>query len=382
MRVLIAGGGIAGLTTAIALRQRGIDCAVFEAGAADRDQGAGLMLAPNALETLRRLGLYERVAERGYQPRAMGVTRADGRALQETSAEEWKQRYGFAPVAIHRAALHAVLLEALGDVPLRHDAPVKDFADEGARVRLELGDGSRADGDLLVAADGLRSRVRQRLFGPTRFRYASQTSWRGIARHRISGAFSDCLVELWGRGRGVRFGCVPVGDDTTYYFATLHCPAGGSDASFEAARATLRSGFADFPAEVTALIDATEAGQLVRTDIFDFAPLPSWHRGRVVLTGDAAHATTPNLGQGACQAIESAYVLAMTLARDPLEAALLAYEKLRMPKAHFITRSSWRFGQLTNVPGPLGRWLRYSVVPRAPRSSVLKQTDRMFALSF
>lgn len=395
MRALVAGGGIGGLTTAVVLGRRGLACELFEAGAAERDQGAGLLLAPNALETLRRLGLYEKVRDAGFEPRVMMVARADGRPLQRTEAEVWRQRYGFAPVAIHRAALHRLLLEALaatavGDAAtasggaatvVHHGAPLAGFTDEaGAPVGVVLADGRRVEGDLLVAADGLRSRIRESLIGPTRLRYAGQTSWRGIAELRLDGSFGDALVELWGRERGLRFGVAPVDARRSYWFATVYAPPGGSDASVGAALDGLRAAFSGFVPEVRALLDKTE--RLVRTDIFDFAPLASWHRGRVVLTGDAAHATTPNLGQGANQAIESAYVLAQALADKPLAEALAAYETIRMAKAHWITKQSWRFGQLTNLPGPIGRWLRYSVVPRAPRSTVLKQTDRMFALAF
>jgi len=101
-----------------------------------------------------------------------------------------------------------------------------------------------------------------------------------------------------------------------------------------------------------------------------------------VLTGDAAHATTPNLGQGACQAIESAYVLAQTLAERPLDAALGAYEAARMARTRWITTMSWRFGKLTNVPGPIGRWLRHSVLPRTPQKTMLAQLDRLFTVDF
>jgi len=124
------------------------------------------------------------------------------------------------------------------------------------------------------------------------------------------------------------------------------------------------------------------ATTLVRTDIFDFGPLASWHRGRVVLIGDAAHATTPNLGQGANQAIESAFVVAQALANEELSAALTNYERIRMPKAHWVTQQSWRYGQLTNLPGTLGRFVRETVVAGASPASMQKRTDRLFSLGF
>jgi 2-polyprenyl-6-methoxyphenol hydroxylase-like FAD-dependent oxidoreductase len=378
--IVISGGGIGGLTTAIALRQRGLSCAVYEAAPLEREQGMGLVIAPNALAVLCRLGLYDAVRAAGFEPRQMVLTRSDGRVLQANDAAGWRERYGFAPVAMSRVALHRVLLAALGDTPVQHDAAVAGFSDaEGQPLTIDLA-GKPIAAELLVAADGLRSPIRQQLFGATPFRYAGQTSWRGISEHRLDGRFGDALVEMWGRARGLRFGLAPVNATQTYWFATMYAPAGGSDASPAAALDTLRAALAEFVPEARTLLDATS--RLLRTDIVDFAPLDRWHRGRVVLTGDAAHATTPNLGQGACQAIESAFVLAQQLAELPIGEALTAFERIRMAKAHWITNQSWRFGRLTNMPGPIGRWLRYSVVPRAPRSSVQKQTDRMLAVDF
>jgi 2-polyprenyl-6-methoxyphenol hydroxylase-like FAD-dependent oxidoreductase len=311
----------------------------------------------------------------------MMLARSDGRILQRNDAAEWRQRYGFAPVAIGRAALHAVLYAAAGPTPLHHEAAIDGFVDAaGGPLEVALAGGKTIAGDLLVGADGLRSPLRQRLFGPTRFRYAGQTSWRGLSDHRLAGRFANALVEMWGRARGLRFGLAPINATQTYWFATVYAPPGESDASPAAALDRLRAALGEFVPEVRALLDATT--RLLRTDIFDFAPLPRWHRGRVVLTGDAAHATTPNLGQGACQAIESGFVLAQELADKPRDAALASFERIRMAKAHWITTQSWRFGQLTNLPGPIGRWLRYNVIPHAPRASVQRQTDRMFALEF
>jgi 2-polyprenyl-6-methoxyphenol hydroxylase-like FAD-dependent oxidoreductase len=381
-QIIIAGAGIGGLTTAIALGQRGFQCALYETGRADRPQGAGLALAPNALEALRRLGLYERVHAVGREPKAMLLMRSDGRILQNHDAAEWRERYGFAPVGITRGALAEVLLAALDRTPVHHETAIASFSDEAeAPLTVTLAGGAgTASGALLVAADGLRSPIRQRLLGPTRFRYAGQTSWRGIADLHVTGRFADTMVEMWGRQRGLRFGFLPVSERQTYWFATMYAKAGGNDANDAAALEGLRHSLAEFVPEVHALLDATT--RLIRTDIVDYAPLDSWHKGRVVLTGDAAHATTPNLGQGACQAIESAFVLAQQLSERPLDEALDEFERIRMDKAHWITNASWRFGRLTNVPGPIGRWLRYSLVPRAPRSSVQKQTDRMLKLAF
>jgi len=381
MSVIIIGGGIGGLTTALALSCRGLSCKVFEAGARDRDQGAGLMLAPNALATLRRLDLAEQVRKAGFEPRSMIIARSDGTVLQRVDADEWRRRYGFGPVAIHRAALHRLLVNALRDAPVRYDTAVTQVRDEANEpLTVTLANGERFTGELVIAADGLRSPLRQQLFGPTRFRYAGQTSWRGISEHRLDGELGDVLLEMWGRPRGLRFGAVRVDERSSYWFATRIAPAGGRDSSVAAALDGLRADFADFVPSVQMLLHHTQT--LVRTDIFDFAPLASWHRGRVVLIGDAAHGTTPNLGQGANQAIESAFVLAQALANEKLPGALTTYERIRMPKAHWVTQQSWRYGQLTNLPGALGRFVRHTIAARTPRATMQKQADRLFSLGF
>src|SRR5262244_1959174 len=381
MSVIIIGGGIGGLTTALALSRRGLSCKVFEAGARDRDQGAGLMLAPNALATLRRLDFADQVRKAGFEPRSMIIARSDGTVLQRVDADEWRRRYGFGPVAIHRAALHRLLVNALRDVPVRYDTAVARVRDEANEpLTVMLANGERFTCELVIAADGLRSPLRQQLFGPTRFRYAGQTSWRGIAEHRLDGELGEVLLEMWGRPPGLRFGVVPVDERRSYWFATQSAPSGGRDPSGAAALDSLHTDFADFVPSVQTLLYQSQT--LVRTDIFDFAPLASWHRGRVVLIGDAAHATTPNLGQGANQAIESAFVVAQALASEKLPGALTTYERLRMPKAHWVTRQSWRYGQLTNLPGALGRLVRHTIVARTPRAMMQKQTDRLFSLGF
>ena len=134
--------------------------------------------------------------------------------------------------------------------------------------------------------------------------------------------------------------------------------------------------------EVSALLRNAPPQRLIRTDIFDFKPLPRWYGGRVVLIGDAAHATTPNLGQGACQAIESAYVLAEKLTAHDYAEAFRAYQEVRIEKAHFVTKSSWSFGKIADMPGPVGRWLRYRLIPHTPKAVTFKQMDRIYRLNF
>src|SRR5262249_44892674 len=177
MRIIVIGGGIGGLTAALALERRGLSCEVFEAGGSDRDQGAGLGLAPNGLPPLPPLRVCDQGRKAGFEPRSMIIARSDGRILQRIDADVWRRRYGFGPVAVHRAALHRVLVDALHSVPVRYDTPVAGVKDEANEpLTVMLASGERFTGELVIGADGLRSPLRQQLFGPTRFRHAGQTT--------------------------------------------------------------------------------------------------------------------------------------------------------------------------------------------------------------
>ena len=276
-----------------------------------------------------------------------------------------------------------MLLTALDSECVHYGQRGVEIAQGAESISLRFEDGTTEEGDLLIGADGLRSSVRAALFGPTKYRYAGETSWRGISDHVVtSGPRAGSMAEIWGLRGGNRFGFCPISDRQTYFFATSLTPAGGRDESHEAALAGLRNSFADYVPEVLTLLQHTLEKRLIRTDIFDFPPLKRWHSGRVVLAGDAAHATTPNLGQGACQAIESAYVLAEQLSCLDHAQALRAYEAIRMEKAHLVTRMSWRFGKMVDMPGPLGRWLRYQLIPRIPKAATFKQMDRIYRLNF
>src|SRR5262249_61668651 len=155
-------------STALALARGGLACELLEAAARERDPGAGLMLAPNGLATLRRLDLSDQVCRAGFEPRSMIIARGDGRILQRVEADEWRRRYGFGPIAIHRAALHRLLVDALHGVPVRYDTAVAHVTDEANEpLTLTLANGERFTGELVIPADRLRSSLRPQLFWST-----------------------------------------------------------------------------------------------------------------------------------------------------------------------------------------------------------------------
>jgi 2-polyprenyl-6-methoxyphenol hydroxylase-like FAD-dependent oxidoreductase len=378
--VIIIGGGIGGLTAAIALQRRGIAAHVFEAAAELRAVGAGIQMPSNAMQVLSRLGVAEAVQQAGAALEHGQICDYESGVLQSVDLRVVEQRYGFATIAIHRARLQAILVAALAEGTLHLGKACREVEQDEHGVHVRFADGSDTTGRALVAADGVRSVVRRQLFPDVDLRYSGQSSYRAVARYALPPELERAGQEIW--GQGCRFGFCSVGGGEVYWYATFDTPAGVQDAPGQA-MSRLKQLFAGFPTPVPALIEATESAQLTRTDMYDFRPISAWHQGRVALLGDAAHATTPNLGQGGAQAIEDAYVLAESLARhaEP-QAAFAAYERVRRAKAAMVVNRSWQLGKLAHLRHPLLRGVRNLLLRGTPASVGQKQFDALFALNY
>ncbi len=373
--VLVAGGGPGGLVAAIALARKGFDVRVFERHPELRAAGAGLALQINAMRMLAPLGLADAVTRAGATLSRGSVEKADGTVLQAMDLGALAARFEHAGVAIHRRALAEVLAGALPPGIVRYGAAVVDVRQDADGVTAVLSDGEEVRGSVLVGADGIHSAVRRVLFGEVAPRYAGYTCWRGVAPSSVPVPL-NATTERWGSGR--RFGIVPLGAAGTYWFATLNTPAGGVDPAD--VTASLRAVFADFADPVPALIDGTPT--VLRNDIVDLPILPRWTTGRVTLLGDAAHAMTPNLGQGACQAIEDAVILADRLALAPsdLPAGLAAYEAARRARVIGIVRQSERMGWLGQWENPLARGLRDLLFRMTPDTLMAGAVDDLYGV--
>lgn len=374
--VLIAGGGIGGLTLGVALRRAGFSVRIFERAASLRPVGAGITMQTNAILAFRTIGLDTAVAAAGHSMQRGAILDWRGRTLGTMFVSEMAAELGAPMIAIHRAQLQEVLQEALGPEPLTLGTKVVGFRDEPGGVVARLSDGTEARGDLLVGADGLRSTLRAQLLGDGEPRYAGYTSWRGVCD--VPGVADPAsTTETW--GRGLRFGVVPISQGRTYWFATANAPASGIDAPD--AHGELLSRFGDWHAPIRELIEKTPASAIFRTDIHDRPPVQSWARGRVVLLGDAAHPMTPNMGQGGGQAVEDAVVLARCLASEAdVPAALARFQAQRLPRANDFVLRSRRFGVLGQWQNPLACWVRDQLFRRLPQSSIRANLRR--ALTF
>jgi 2-polyprenyl-6-methoxyphenol hydroxylase-like FAD-dependent oxidoreductase len=383
MKILIVGGGIGGLTTALACQHLGLDYELFEAAPEIREVGAGIWVPPNAMQVMKRLGVAEEIIKRGSLLNSISVGGPGGEKWYSLPADKVISKYGFGTVAIHRARLQSLLYESLDKNKVHTGKRLKNFERHQNGITLHFGDDTKAWGDCLIGADGLRSVVRQQLFGEGVFRYSGQTCWRGIVRFRLPDVVKGDMMELWGGQAGQRFAYSQISDDEVYYYATLATPPGGKDHPEEAKKFlhTHYNGFGPLP---SAIIEAIEPQTIIRTDLFDLEPIHQWTSDNIALVGDAAHATTPNLGQGAAQAIEDAYVLVSTL-KDCLAdipSALKIYQQKRIKKAHYVVNTSWKLGQMTNIRNRFGIKLRNWMIRSTPDFITEKQIHKAYQIDF
>ncbi|GAA2689157.1 MULTISPECIES: FAD-dependent monooxygenase [Actinosynnema] len=361
--VVVVGGGIGGLAAAGALHRRGWRVAVLERAARFAEIGAGLSLWPNALRALGALGLAERVAAVGVAEAGGGVRDRSGRPLSGVDNAEVVRRHGLPLTMVRRADLLRVLLEELPPECLLPGGEVRAVRPDGGGAVVEHR-GGRLRADLVVGADGVGSAVRRSLWpevGPPRYR--GHTAWRMITGP-LTGITADGAV-FWGRGERVGFTRLP--DGRFYCFAAATAPPGGRSAGGEHAALTRR--FGDWPEPVPALLAATPEHAVLRHDVHDLPPLPTFARGRVVLLGDAAHAMDPFLGQGACQALEDAVTLAAHLdATGDVPAALAGYDRSRRPRTRRIARRSALLGAASLWSWPPAAAVRDHVARLTPAS--------------
>lgn len=375
---LIIGGGIGGLTAAVALHRKGWDVAVYEAAPALRPVGKGIWVPTNAMQVLERLDLAAAVHDAGWALDVIQIRTLSGWVLSAVDLQAVQAKYGHTTVSIQRATLVDALHGALPAGTLHLNKRFTGFTHESDQVVAHFADGTEAVGTLLIGADGIRSAVREQLFPGVPLRYSGQTCYRGVADMALPHKLARTCWEVWG-GR-YRFGFSAVGPQQVYWFAPVTAPAGkGHEGRLVAAQ--LAQWYAAFPSPIPEIIAATDSDDIIQTDLYDFSPMARWHEGRVVLLGDAAHAMTPNLGQGGAQAIEDAWVLAETLSGSSAVAeALTHYERMRMPKAAWLTKNSRRMGQAAHLEQPVARWVRDVGLRLTPARVSQKQMDRMYGL--
>ncbi|WP_067897866.1 FAD-dependent monooxygenase [Nocardia vaccinii] len=330
---IVVGGGIGGLAAAIGLRRAGWSVTVLERRADTGEVGAGWSFAPNAVRAVDALGIGEEFRAVSVPTQAGATLRTpDGRYLMR-----FRPGRDTALLANHRADLHGVLhanLPAECVVPAAEVIGVEQSGSE-ATVTYRTAEGSRrATADVVVGADGIRSTIRRSVFpkAPEPV-FQRILCWRGVT---TSGAVWPVDgFQTW--GRGARFGAHPLAGQRVFWFLAIRCDQPGIRYDDDLTEIGRRVGYWHDP--IPAMLAATPPEAILRHDIYDLEPLESYIDRRVVLLGDAAHAMTPFLAQGACQAFEDACVLAAQLSGDTeIPTALAGYDRLRRPRSQRVER--------------------------------------------
>lgn len=381
-KIIIAGAGIGGLTVAALLRKKGWDVEVIERRRQEwsAEKGTALNIWSNAVKALERVGVGQTLAERGFPIKRQTIFSWKGTLLMDTPVAEISRQSGAPSVNIRRYDLLELLRAECQGVPIHLGQRCVGYKQEADGVRVHLENGEELHADALIGADGLRSAVRAQLLNDGEPDYLGYTIWRGISEGPGIHEKGE-LAMYWGP-RGVNGGCWWVDEEHVSWTLGKNTPAGGRDEPGRVKMQLLEM-VADFPAPLRTAIRQTPEERIFRTDGYARSHTDRWGEGRVTLLGDAAHAMPTIYGQGACQAIEDAVVLAdsLTEAKD-LVSGLRHYEKRRQERMNWVHAKVMFGTRMQAMENPLLLWLKNVYVKRFfPQKANVKTWKRLLAFN-
>lgn len=366
-KIAIIGGGIAGLTFARCLTTKDYDIHIFEKRADFAEIGAAISVFPNALSVIDDLGLLTAILESSGQFKTVYIKTSSGEVL---SKSEPKSDYPV--ICIHRADLHRILLDGI-DATLYNNYSLDKLTHQAdGRIELAFENGENLLFDAVIGADGIHSLVRQGIINDGKPIYRGYNVWRGVVKANFDIGYGS---ETYGKGQ--RVGIVPLKDGVYGWWATKNENFMQDDSPEDTKEKLIRL-FGDWHHPIPDLIKATDT--IIKNGLSDRIPKKGWTKGNATLLGDAAHPTTPNLGQGGCMAIEGAYILAKSIQKYGLtEKAYHRYEELHFPRTTNITKQSLKFGKMGQLESPLLRGLRNFAIKVMPSSLALKMISKYFS---
>lgn len=368
----IIGGGIGGLSIALTLLKKGIRPVIYERQPRTESIDTGIVLGANALKSLDYLGLGKEIRMAGYSQDSCTIYSETGKVLTELNYEETSHpNYTF----ISRTTLTDILAAALPPDIIKYNKKLLDFSNEQDEVTLFFEDGTKAHTDYMIACDGLFSNVRQKLLPEKEVRFAGYTCWRGVS-DVCPDSIPKRFTETWGpKGR---IGLVPLKDNKMYWYVFKNSEAKNPEFN-NWNISDIFYNFIGYHYPVPHVLELTQQKNIFHHDIHNLDPIFQYFFGRVLLAGDSAHPTTPNMGQGACQAIEDALVLGTCFeTTDNVEEAFSEFEVLRVHKAKKVVQDSWMVGKVAQIDIPFLASIRNTVVKLTPTTVYTQRMKNIF----
>ena len=371
--VAIIGAGIGGLATAVALQNAGFEVKLYEKTSELREVGAGISLWANATAVLKQLGLLEEAIAKSAIIFGLRVKDWRGNLLTQTNVE----KYDTPSICIHRRDLIELLGSRCNQTSIYLGRTFKSFEQSETGVTVFFDGNEAVETDLLIGADGINSRVRAQIKGEAKPIYRGYAVWRGVVNAPPSVEVSNYATETWGCGN--RFGLVPMGSNRFFWYATnnqkqnLRLPA-------DERKALLLDLFRDCHEPIPKIIEATNATDILQNDCYDRAPENGWSQKRVCLIGDAAHPTTPNMGQGGCLALEDAVVLTKQLqTASEAQTAFKRFEQARYERAKLINKRSLMLSRTGQWQNPWFVAARNLLVKSIPQDVLENKFDKVYS---
>ncbi|WP_433630472.1 FAD-dependent monooxygenase [Chryseobacterium cucumeris] len=367
--ISIIGAGIGGLTLGNVLKKHQYDFTIYESAPEIKPVGAGIMMAVNAMQVFDHLGLKEKIENAGNKIHRIVIANESLQTISKTEILELEKQYNSCNVAIHRAELQKILAENLSSDCIKLNHSLQKIRKEKNYI-LDFDNGSQIESTIVFGADGIKSPIRNQILKTGIIRNSGQKCWRGLVDYDLPEKYHQEAFEMWGKGK--RFGFVKISDRKVYWYACINEKSFGRYWQIEDI-------FYDFDPLVLKIIEATRHENIICNPISDLAPIPQWYSENLCLIGDAAHATTPNMGQGACQAIEDAYIIGKLMEdHQDFNVIFKKFQSTRRKKVDYIVNTSRTIGKVSQWEK--GNSIRNFLMGLLPESMNQKMAKKILKL--
>lgn len=379
-RISIIGGGIGGLTTALCFQKLGINYKLYEQANEIKTVGAGIWLSPNALQVFEWISpqLLWDIQNSGNTFNSILIANHKLKPISHSNQYFVKQKFGYSTLAIHRGVLQKIIYSYLNKENIFLGKAFKNYSkNEDDSYAINFQDGSIITTQYILGANGINSNIRKQLFPNSKIRYSGQTCWRGVANFKLDSKHSSTGFTLW--GKKLQFGVSYLGQGKTYWFAVKLSPANQKDDK-NTLIANLVELFDEFDPIVKKLIQNTKVENIIRGDLSDLELLEKWYSENICLLGDAAHAMTPDLGQGGAQAAEDAFYLSNCIKNnDSIEIAFKQFYNYRKVKVEKLVKQSRNTSKIAITSKPI-EIVRNFMLKYCPKAIMEKQMIELYTI--